>query len=397
MTFYENYLGQDIPANIKHYLGDDSIFDAEIEGDDFEQELRGLEIVQLSHPRKKIKLCSPDYGLSGKIRYQFIVVEVAKNNLVGYVFVKSDISLTNTLRHFLDKTLPEFGLSLSTLQICTPRVLNKNDEPIKRTENLKTALKNIGETNSAAQEIFQKTNYYYIDELAWEYCLNEELLEEKERQALEPNTSEEKTFIDQELFRLRSSETEQSELSLEYIERVIASSRKYRPIMAIIGQAGVGKSTFCKHAERIVNGKPQKMTIKISSEDLNENLRRSSLGKEVESISDLYQILSQEKYFENSYDLLESNNLEINMSCGNIVLIIDGIDEIESVLGSNFNLESFLESIEELSHAHENCFAIITSRDYKVDRYLDKDFIETYQLLGFSDESMENYISKKGD
>lgn len=94
-------------------------------------------------------------------------------------------------------------------------------------------------------------------------------------------------------------------------------------------------------------------------------------------------------------EALEYNNFEINISCGNLVLIVDGLDEIESILKEKFDLDSFIQSAISLNEAYKSCSIIITSRDYYLDKYIQKDSVTVFALLGFSDELVSEYLTKR--
>ena len=157
-----------------------------------------------------------------------------------------------------------------------------------------------------------------------------------------------------------------------------------------MGRAGVGKTTFCEQVVSLVNGCEKKRALLISSTDL----RNANADFSVESLTDLYKLFVKINEID-SAEVLEFNNFEINISCGNIVLIIDGLDEIESTLKEKFNLDLFLKSAITLNEAYRNCSIIITSRDYYLDRYTQKDSVNVFALLGFSNELVDKYIEKR--
>jgi hypothetical protein len=105
----------------------------------------------------------------------------------------------------------------------------------------------------------------------------------------------------------------------------------------------------------------------------------------------LYDTLTGSKHT----SLHDPNNLEINISCGNIVAIIDGLDEIESALIDRFNIDDFLNSIININQYFNNCTLILTSRDYHKEKYLDRDGLNIYYLKGFDQQHVEAYFKKR--
>jgi adenylate kinase family enzyme len=201
----------------------------------------------------------------------------------------------------------------------------------------------------------------------------------------------EKNFVDQELFQFQNAADERSEgPSLRYLRDLMTSSEKDQPVNVILGGAGVGKSTLCEKLVSMVNKMERKRALYISSTDL----KNARSDRPVESVADLYRLYVKTADFEAS-DVLETENLEINISCGNIVLIIDGLDEIESTLTSLFNLDRFIESAIALNDAYRSCSIIITSRDYYRDRYAGRDSTRIFTLLGFTGDLVEQYLEKR--
>ncbi len=396
--FYEQYLQESLPSSIGKYESEvqmqynESLGTQQDELEDEEeiQNLRGVDIVKLSYPRKKILDIRKEYDdADQKIGYEFIAVEVAKRNIIGHLFVKSNITIENTLRHFYETLAKNFDFKLSTFQICTPRVINKESRmEADRLGSLKRKFKKI-----ADQELFDKTDFVYIDDFVWESCLSHESDYLSNSEYINGEKDDETYFIDQELFLLKEEEDKQLQfkLSLEYLENILDSVETKLPVTAIVGQAGVGKTTFCDQAINRINSYPKKKAILISSADL----QGASPSAMVQSIADLYRLVALKMHSDSPDNIIEASNLEINISCGNIVLLIDGLDEIESLLGTNFNLDSFLESAISLNSTYKRCSVIVTSRDYHLRRYLNKSSIKVFKLHGFSEESVDNYLFDK--
>jgi len=389
--FYEEFLEQSIPKEIEIYITESKENYIE-NGEEAEvQDLRGLEIVKLAYPKKKVIFAQPDYNSDG-IGYEFVAVEIARNNIIGHLLVKSKISLAKTLRHFLGEILNSLTFSLSTLQICTPRIINlEKGTETKRRELLEKEFKKIVLEQGLDTSLIENLIVDYIDDFVWNNCLYDNSSYETDTHYSYEDT-ENDYFLDQELFLVeKDGDSQKHKLSLEYLKDVLSSSETKYPVTAIVGQAGIGKTTFCDQAISLINSYPKKRSLLISSEDFQGVLPRSK----VRSISDLYELISTKVHNDNPSAILETNNLEINISCGNIVLIIDGIDEIESLLGTQFELDSFLESTASLNRSYRRCLIIITSRDYHLDSYLENPSMQTFKLLGFNEESVENYLSEK--
>ena len=375
---YEEYLGEPLPELLVQHVS--AARSKYVEGDEkgnCYEDLRGLDIVKLCYPRQKIVVETNYSDTRRKISYEFIAVEVARNNIIGHLFVKGKITIDNTLQHFIENLKVE----LSSLKLCSPRIMNsETGKQIDRMRGIKEKF-----TDLANEQLHARTEYFLIDDFVWQYCLSQDA------EKLNLHVDQEQYFIDQELFQIKDKERIQPQPSLSFVEELLESSEKRNPINIIVGRGGVGKTTFCEQAVSLINSRHQRKALLISSTDL----RNVPPDSEVSSVTDLYRLFALEVKHTEANDVLEPNNLEINISCGNIILIIDGLDEIESTLGSNFNLDHFLKSAISLNEAHRRCSIVITSRDYYLDRYVQRDSVNKFELLGFSSELVDKYLEKR--
>lgn len=375
--FYKSFITEPIPQRILQYIGDieSDYTDAEKETSLYE-DVRGLDIVKIQYPRQKVVLQSTVNDSQKKISYEFVIVEVTNSLLIGYVFVKKYISISITLQHFLD----ELSLNLANLIICSPRVISSDTgKEVNRIASIQDKFKEIADNS-----LFKITSFFYIDDFVWQYCLSEYA------KLLDLNLENEKYFVDQELFQLQDNQPIELKPSLQYMAQIINSPEKQEPVNIVVGRAGVGKTTFCEQVVSLVNGIEKKRALLISSTDL----RNANADFTVKSLTDLYRLFVKFNEID-SAEALEYNNFEINISCGNLVLIIDGLDEIESILKEKFDFDSFLKSAISLNEAYKSCSIIITSRDYYLDRYIQKNSVAIFFLLGFSNELVDKYLSKR--
>jgi hypothetical protein len=375
--FYKDFITKPIPERILQYIGgiESNYIDTEKETSLYE-DVRGLDIVKIQYPKQKVLLQAKVNDPQKKISYEFVTVEVANNLLIGYVFVKKNISISITLQHFLD----ELALNLANLNICSPRVISSDTgKEVNRIASIQDKFKEITDDS-----LFKITNFFYIDDFVWQYCLSEYA------KLLDLNLENEQYFVDQELFQIQDNQPIELKPSLQYMGQIINSPEKQEPVNIVVGRAGVGKTTFCEQVVSLVNGIDKKRALLISSTDL----RNANADFTVKSLTDLYRLFVKVNEID-STEALEYNNFEINISCGNLVLIIDGLDEIESTLKEKFDLDSFLKSAISLNEAYKSCSIIITSRDYYLDRYILKDSVAVFFLLGFSNELVDKYLAKR--
>lgn len=375
--FYKDFVSEPIPSRMLQYMAEIESNYIEPEKETvFYEDVRGLDIVKIYYPKQKVTRQAKYNDSQKKISYEFVTVEFPNNILFGYIFVKKNISINATLQHFIENLTFE----LTSLMICSPRVISPDTgKEINRISHIKDKFNDL-----ADQKLLDKTEYLFTDDFVWKYCLAEYAKE------LDRNLENDQYFVDQELFHVQDGQSVGLKPSLEYIREIINSPEKKEPISVVVGRAGVGKTTFCEQVVRLVNGCEKKRALLISSTDL----RNAFADFPVESLTDLYKLFVKVNAID-STELLEYNNFEINISCGNIVFIVDGLDEIESTLKDKFNLDLFLKSAVSLNEAYRSCSIIITSRDYYLDRYTQKNSVNVFKLLGFSNELVEQYLKKR--
>jgi hypothetical protein len=375
--FYEDFHPQPIPQRILQYIGEieTSYIDPDKQTVSYE-DVRGSDIVKICYPKQKVAVQAKYNDSPKKISYEFVTVEIANNILLGYVFVKKNISISATLQHFISS----LTLDLANLKICSPRVISSDTgKEINRINSIQDKFHDL-----ADEKLFKKTEYYFIDDFVWKFCLVED------GRFLDINLENEQYFVDQELFIPQDNEPVRLKPSLQYIREIINSPEKKEPVNIVIGRPGVGKTTFCEQVVSLVNRSEKKKALLISSTDL----RNADADFSVESLTDLYRLFVKVNEID-STEVMEYNNFEINISCGNIVLIIDGLDEIESILKEKFNFDLFLKSAISLNETYRSCSIIITTRDYYLGRYKNKDSVNLFALLGFSNELVDEYLEKR--
>jgi len=337
--------------------------------------LMSFRIVSLKHkniiPTNQIRFTDS----SKRIHYEYIPVEVFMDKTCGYILFGGNISISASVRHFMNNCkMPDIGLT-----VCSPRIVHETTKNENfRIDNIRNALDEIDSIKTLSKD------YYFVDEFIWKNCFNGNPPEQLNNQILEPSL-----YIDQKLYDKHGKHVNKLRSSANHILNTIKVNSfddKHNPVTVILGDGGSGKSTLVEMLVHKVNQLANRKAIFISSTDLHS----VDTDFEVKSVTDLYELYCQEV----STDLkrhLDPVGLELNLSCGNIALIIDGLDEIESVLKERFSLESFLNSIIELNKSYNNCNVIVTSRLYHLQRYFEENEVEILCLKGFDRVSAVKY------
>lgn len=339
---------------------------------------RADEVVRLCFPKHRIETKIKRSDHANRLVYDYVVVDLGADLFKGMIFIRSRTAIEKTLTDFLSSIGTDFP---DALEIITPRAYRPDGGEIDRRKSILDIIKVLS-LDSTGRKIRVK----YFDDFVWESCLPEEF-----RAGSSPikKTSH---FIAQTLESIEDPGKPpivHSNAS-EYIANILRRAHDYNPVQIVIGPAGIGKTTFCDDIANYINAQERKRVILLSSTDF----RETSNSVPIDSVSDLYRIAMENGLMDDKSSI-ESHNFEINLACGNFVLLIDGFDELESHLGTSLNFDKFMRSLSELEECFRKVLVILTVRDYDIERF--KHFKQTSicRLRGFSSEDTERYFKAR--
>ena len=304
-----------------------------------------------------------------KIYYQYYMHE-NKGRSEGYLFLGRNITLVNTFEDFSSRFSPP-----NTISVYLTKMV-KRGQLVNRLRGIKDKSRDYGLARSDSWEV------NYVDDVVWDSTadLGSDFVHSRRND-----------YIDQALFP-NSSQTDGDSLgkSVDFFrEKILNPQGSSNSI--VFGSGGVGKTTFCDALvnEFDLNSKEYRKKVLIIR---GERISQIKGGRNiyVESLMDLYSLYESD-LGEVGYDYDE---FRLNYICGNVVVVIDGLDEIDSALGENFNLESFFDSLVILDEKFYNTKIIITTRDYFEETLLLKArSFESYRLMGFTDSDLDTYLN----
>lgn len=386
---------QDIAANtaaqyVSHILSSDTAFESAgvhslerlTQEGVFQEEkatyhdIRGSDIVKIIYPRHEV---FDSYTISipkDRVYYQFYSVFVTERVKIGYVFFAKNINQDRAIRHFMSK----YDGKCDSLIVCSPRIRSEiSGRDDYRLFSIETKFYEQDRT-------LQKANieFSYIEDMVWKHSLG------LDKFLLRYDIPDDKYFIDQEITSAANPENIFQKKSLVFFSEVFNSDSRDKPLIAVVGGAGAGKTTLCDQLIRVVELHEKKKAVYISSNDIDA----SDTVSDVHTVSDLYK-LSYGEEADDADSVLDPANLELNISCGNIVVVIDGLDEIEAKLKDRFNFDEFIQDAVNLNESYNNCAIVVTSRDYYKNNYEGNQYIELLSLYGFDDELAARYFDRR--
>lgn len=324
-------------------------------------------IISIVYPNRDVENIKEDKA------FKFYKLLDVNNKKVGFVFLGRNISFADSLSKLFKDCGGEIK-DLISLSFLFPKEISKTTGiEVKNRKNNITLKCKPYEKNFPEVDF----TYEFIEDYIWSHCLTSSFKEVS-------NITTEPFFTDQSLYKGNVEK-----LSLKLLDDIIAHTSNHdKPIHIFLGDGGVGKTTFCEQAvlkmDKLLEKGSKKKALLLSSFDLPDELNNSD--ESIDSIQSLYRLLQDDPD-----TALNSQNLALNISSGNILIIIDGLDEIESKLKEKFNLEAFIDSVVELNDTYLNCSVIITSRDNNSDRF-DRSKVNVYKFKGFDDTLIDEYL-----
>lgn len=307
---------------------------------------------------------------SKKIYYEYYQY-TDRGRVEGFLFLGKNITITNTLDNYIhsfDK--PDI------LNIYLTKKYN-NDTLVDRISHLNKEIK---------KKLLNKIVFdglKYVDEIVWDATL---------KGSDELNYNMRSDYVDQSVYSYLDPTNTVLGHSTSYFTEKLTDNGK-SSISIIFGSGGVGKTTFCYALKNEFDTSlkdSRKKVLLIKGERTTKLNNFNELH--IESLMDLFKAFKDEGDFPD----IDAEDFQLNYACGNIIVIIDGIDEIDSALGERFNLKSFFESLSTLDERFYNTNLILTTRDY-FERSIENRNVtfSKYKLNGFTKTDIDKFIDIK--
>ena len=322
------------------------------------------------------------------IGYSYYRVKISDFSTEHFLFMKNSSNKIQLIEHFFSNNKHHKNLT-----IC----VNKKGKDKKIIEFWKSDfISKFVEAKKIKENDF---NFYYLDDFIWDKCIPSNL---KTRQVF----SKEKDFISPAYtFSITENENRDRILDAEiYLLNWI--NRSFGPIAVTYGNGGIGKTTLLKNvADKLQNDEQSKKFVFFIEGD--------SLAKGINQVVDKSQIKVDSLKSLIRYSLLSLTNsqvlnffndeelLELLVSSGTVVVIIDGLDEISAALKQDFDLNAFLTDILSIDQILNNLKIVISTRKTFWLNELSKvndevcNYFHLIQINGFTKIMLNEYFLKK--
>jgi hypothetical protein len=200
---------------------------------------------------------------------------------------------------------------------------------------------------------------YHLHEFVWRFVVDKELKNIKIK--LDINHYTEQNLYDRNIID-DSCENLGPAYKYLYSTYVITKNKKISKPIFIQAHGGTGKSYLLEKLTLYINESTddtRKLAFLISSEKFMDNITKVNRNEKIDSIQKLLRVYASVIFG------LALNEKMITQAffAGNLVVLIDGIDEYISIYGDNFLIQDFFNSISDFNNDDlSNAKLIITSR-----------------------------------
>lgn len=306
--------------------------------------------------------------------FELHIIKDVDTRSVGLLFLGRNICFKQSIEEAFKLVTMR---TLSTLTVLFPTEISKTTG--KAVKHRKEYIERL--TKDISSQFPQLTlSHEFIEDYIWDRCL-------PDAAKSVDSFSGEPYFIDQNLHSANGSY-----LSLEFVDSIVKNSiPSKKPIYVVFGDGGAGKTTFCEEAVAKINQFQdrglKKKAILLSSFDVPDDL--ASNGVQIDSLEGLYALTTG-----GDENLINPTNLALNISSGNLVIVVDGLDEIQAKLKERFLLDDFLDSVSDLNDTYLNCSVIITSREIDK-RSFERPDVSIFYIKGFDEHLLQKYLEKR--
>ncbi len=235
-----------------------------------------------------------------------------KGVITNYLFIPKGCSIKPTSNLFYNEN-PELKSKKDSIILFIPKERNQ----VRMEERLKNA-----------KAAFKPKKTFYLDEFISRYCADDLI----DGATTDLKYSSIKNFIQP---KLKAIEGELSDF--DQLENWINSD--FDPILIITGGGGIGKTTLAREIADLykkINANGKIVFLEASNPKVIQNLTRLSESDRI----DLYDFYSSiESFSKVSRDLFR-----VSIDNGNLILIIDGLDEVFSRI-PDFDVDYFINSV----------------------------------------------------
>lgn len=314
-------------------------------------------------------------------RFELMRVEEIPSQKIGFELYREEDVVQKKITYYL-------YLYQGIYQRNTHKYLKENFPDVFKDKKLLIFLpkeedqKNYDIRKNNIQKLFSPLNIFYVDEFIRDLCTPK---------LIEDDVDDSYLNISNFVLPSYSLETENQNIDIDtYIEEWFYKNNS--PILVIKGTGGIGKTTFAQYiADKTKSYNPQSSVLFVDSVRVKDSILKRKNNHLPVTTYTFYEALHD---ISSVVTMINEELFKLNLDAGNIILIIDGLDEVISKI-PNFNVDSFIESINNMTEDIGSGKIIITCRTYFWDTVrLTSESLNVIELLPFNEQQVELFFEK---
>lgn len=335
------------------------------------------DLIRVGHTNRQA-LVNKEQGtnFSGSNRIKYELWETKSPSIAYYLALANNINITQTVNHAIEQFKKNgiMPIDLTVLRLRAGRA----------EQNLIPGLFLQAGFRTQVHELTYKD---YI----WTFCIDESLKGTD-------GPLEIANYTDQSL----SYENDQSGQVVAPSAKDLIVSLLQQPSSTsahlVVASGGMGKTSLCLAVAATLHSRQDQHSssvILIQAESIKKYVAENGLlGARIDSVFQLYELYARHHHFDQVFD---RNTFELAFLSGNLVVVIDGLDEFVSLFPDTFNLDLFLASLAQFHNELGSSSVLLTTRNSQLVEHarLEELLIERYDLLGFDSSTCEAYLRRR--
>lgn len=335
------------------------------------------ELIQVNHPnRRPIVNTEQGTDFSGTLRVKYELWET-RSPALGYFLA---LHPNGTISHIV----PKAAEALRAAQ------LRPNDITVLRPRPPQSGHELVASLFAKAKMEVQVHELTY-KEYIWIYCIDASLKGIDPPSPIENYTNQTLTYLEPD-----SGELVRVDSAVDYFVETLGKPSRATAHL-IVAPGGMGKTSLCLSVAKMLHFQDdlRSSVILIQAESIKKYVEERGLAQSrIETIYDIYEIYAK---LQGHAKLFDRSTFDLAVVCGNLTVIIDGLDELASLFQDRLDILGFLESIKQLHNQLGSSNVLLTTRNNAIaeEAGLDAVGIERYELLGFDIDSCRKYVGKR--
>jgi len=255
-----------------------------------------------------------------------------------------------------------------------------------------------GKTDYVAEQLGELGHQIRVTELAFKDYLGRFCIDVDSLQFSAPY--KEPFYIDQVLYRVDRNDIETLGPALVHLVGTVSQADS-PPLSLLVASGGAGKTTLLRSLSASIN-ESQKSRVMLIEADTLKKLSKDQLRRShISSLFELCELHSMALTTAGATSMRVPSSrkvFDLLLISGTLLILIDGIDELLSMMSSSFELVPFVESIKALNAELGQTRVLLAGREDTVGTTvssLRRHGVPIYNLKGFTSDEVAQYVKKR--